>query len=454
MRKFTSIIIVCLLSAAILIIYSLEIKSADSLIRPPEYSVEGGSVQLALEAEIGKKYILKTPTQGKNRSAYIYHDLDSDGEKEALVLYSEYENDDSVTMSVFEKTDLSWRRAASVSCPYSEVMQVDFADINFSGMDDIIVGYSVYGAEINQHLYVYSINLNDPENPTINVRYDTPYSKYLLADVDADNCCDLAVLNSPEHGVNQGYTTEIVSFSGNQCTVKATAELDSALRIVSAVSCDNPGFDGARIYVDGYTDDGKMITDMVIWNGKNNRLDRFRLPDSSLSSVTTRTKTAVCADIDSDGTVEIPTDWILPGSKRLGMKTGKSISLLRYVRIRDGKLENAAYYFENADNGYYFKINKYILKHATVIVSADASSAKFYTVTGNENGSAAPDKLLFEIRTVTDLETGRVPQTYKSLGQNKGYYYYCRIFQHGEETGITVSGIRKNMIFDLKGCTR
>lgn len=454
MRKFTSIIIVALLSAAILIFYSLEIASADSLIRPPEYSAEGGSVQLALEAEIGKKYILKTPMQGENRSAYIYRDLNYDGEKEAVVLYSANEHDDSVTMGIFEKTDLSWRFVASVTCPYTEVLQIDFADIDLSGTDDIIVGYSLYGSEINQRLFVYSVDTSDSDNPMLITRFDAPYSKYILSDVDADNCCDLVVLNSPVSGVNQGYTVKAVSFAEKPCRVKGSVVLDSALRIVSAVCCDTSASGSARIYVDGYTADGKMITDAVTWNPKKERLERLRLQSGSLPSVTVRTRTAVCADIDEDGVIEIPTDYALPGSKQLGTKTSRNISLLRYVRIRDGRLEDAACYFENAENGYYFRYSKNFLKTATVIVSADATSVKFYTVREKENGEAVADKLLFEVRTVTDLETGRVPQSYKSLGQNKGYYYYCRIYQNGEQVSVTVSGIRKKMIFDLKGCTR
>ena len=54
MKRFASaILIICLLCAGLFIVYSLEIKPIESLIRPPEYSDEGGSVQAALEAEIG-----------------------------------------------------------------------------------------------------------------------------------------------------------------------------------------------------------------------------------------------------------------------------------------------------------------------------------------------------------------------------------------------------------------
>ena len=85
------------------------------------------------------------------------------------------------------------------------------------------------------------------------------------------------------------------------------------------------------------------------------------------------------------------------------------------------------------------------------MTSLDGTSAKFYSVKLDDDGTTIADKLLFEIRTVTDLETGRAPQTYKSIGQNKEFYYYCRIYGEGEKSGYTISRIRKNMIFDLKG---
>ncbi|MGN1195962.1 MAG: hypothetical protein ACI4SB_10810, partial [Acutalibacteraceae bacterium] len=99
-------------------------------------------------------------------------------------------------------------------------------------------------------------------------------------------------------------------------------------------------------------------------------------------------------------------------------------------------------------------ISKSLIGSFTVITSLDATSVKFYTVKENDNGETVADKLLFEIRTVTDLETGRAPQTFKSIGQYKEFYYYCRIYNQGEAAGFTISDIRKNMIFDLKGSTK
>ncbi|MGN1194701.1 MAG: FG-GAP repeat domain-containing protein, partial [Acutalibacteraceae bacterium] len=361
MKKFTwAIIIICLLSAALFIIYGLEIKPVESLIRPPEYSDEGGSVQLALEAEIGKIYFLKTPTQGENRSAFIYHDFDGDGTKEAVVLYSELKNPDSVTMSIFRQNDTSWKRITSVSCPYAEVMQVDFADINGNGADDIIVGYSIYGSEITQHLFVYSINSLDRMNPSITVRYDTAYSKYAVIDVDSDKCFDLLVLNSADSGGKFGYNAEVISFGQKDSGKKASIELDSALRIVSDISfdCQNTG---VRIYIDGYTADGKMVTDMVSWNVKKKNLERNTYQGKSIASITTRTKTSVCADINSDGLIDMPTDYVLPASKALGSGSVKNISLLNFVFLSKNKLVSSGYYLENADNGYYFKISKSLI---------------------------------------------------------------------------------------------
>ena len=451
MKRFTwAIVIICLLCAALFVIYGLEIKPVENLIRPPEYSDEGGSVQLALEAEIGKMYFLKTPTQGENRSAYIYHDFDKDGGKEAIVLYSELKNPDSIIMSLFRQNGEAWERITSVSCPYAEVIQVDFADINGNGTDDIVVGCSIYGAEITQHLFVYSINSLETENPSVSVRYDCSYSKYTVVDVDGDNRCDLLVLNSDADG-KFGYKAQVVFFSRTDCEVKASILLDSALRIVSDISFDRPDFSGTRLYIDGYTADGKMLTDMLVWNGEKSIFERVEYRNKSIASITTRTKASLCCDINSDSITDMPTDYLLPASKALGPGSTKSISLLNYVSAYDDRLISVGCYFENADNGYYYKINKSFIGKFTIVTSLDGTSAKFYSVNQDDDGTTVADKLLFEIRTVTDLETGRAPQSYKSIGQNKEFYYYCRIYGEGEKSGYTISRIRKNMIFDLKG---
>ncbi len=439
-------LIICLLCAGLFLVYSIEIKPVESLIRPPEYSDEGGSVQAALEAEIGKVYFLKTPTKGEHRSAFVYYDLDGDSRKEAVVLYSDLKNPNRVNLCVYKKEASSWKRFASVSSAYSDVVQIDFADINGNGISDIIVGYSSFSSEIVQHLFVYSINFADS---SLCIRYDCDYSQYCILDVDLDNKRDILVLNSNDKDENFGYTADVISFAAQKPEIRDTIALDTALRIVSDITFDfENSKDGARIYIDGYTSDGKMLTDMVIWDKKNNSLKRKMIGSKSLAALTTRTKTAECSDIDGNGITDIPTDYILPASKSQG---DKNISLLHYVSVSGNNLINTGYYFENASNGYYYKIDQSVLKKITIVATQNASSVKFYTVKEGKNGKAAADRLLFEIRTVIDLETGRAPQTFKSLGQNKEFYYYCRIYEKGEKAGFTIREIRDNLIFDLKG---
>ena len=186
---------------------------------------------------------------------------------------------------------------------------------------------------------------------------------------------------------------------------------------------------------------------MIGWDNLKSNLIRKKIGSKSITSMTMRTKTAVCEDINADGLVDIPTDYILPASN----SQDKSIGLLHYVSVNGNKLKDTGYYFENTSNGYYYKIDKSILKKMTIVTTQNASSAKFYTVKKDKNGKISTDRLLFEIRTVTDLETGRAPQTFKSLGQNKEFYYYCRIYETGEKAGFTIRNIKDNLIFDLKG---
>ncbi|MGN1443638.1 MAG: FG-GAP repeat domain-containing protein [Acutalibacteraceae bacterium] len=456
MKRFASaILIICLLCAGLFIVYSFEIKPVESLIRPPEYSDEGGSVQAALEAEIGKMYFLKTPTKGEHTSAFVYEDLDGDGKKEAVVLYSDIKYPNSVNICIYKKEESVWKRLASVSSPYSDVVQIDFADISGSGVSDIVVGCSSYSSEIVQHLFVYAIDCIDSSATSVNVRYECDYSQYCVLDVDRDKKSELLVLNSNDNEQAYGYTADIISFSSENSSKKDSVLLDSALRIVSDISYDfETSESGARMYIDGYTSDGKMLTDMIIWDEKKNNLTRKKIGGKSVAALTTRTKTAVCEDIDSDGIMDIPTDYILPASKSATSQGDKNIILLHYVSVSGNKLKNAGFYFENTNNGYYYKIDKSVLKKITIVTSQDASSAKFYTVNETKSGKTTADRLVFEIRTVTDLETGRAPQTFKSLGQNKEFYYYCRIYEKGEDAGLTISDIRDNLIFDLKGSSK
>lgn len=453
MKRFAAaVLMICLLCAGLFLIYSFEIKPVESLMVPPEYSDEGGSVQAALEAEIGKAYYLKTPTRGEYQSAFIYYDLDGDNKKEAVVLYSNLKSPDSVNICVFQQDSSSWKRIAGISAPYRDVVQLDFGDTDANGISEIIVGYGSYSSEIVQHLFVYSVDTSVEADSSVGIRYECDYSQYCVLDADGDDQCDLLVLNSNDNNQSYGYTAEIVRFSLQKSGAEDPILLDTALRIVSDIAFDYAENGGcARIYVDGYTSDGKMLTDMMVWDKAENNLARKILGSKSVASLTMRTKAAICEDINNDGLIDIPTDLILPASKATDAYSDKNISLLRYICIEKDKPRDTGCYFENTGNGYYYKIDKSSLKNLTIVTSRKASYVKFYTVKEDENGNTVADRLIFEIRTVTDLETGRAPETFKSLGQNKEFYYYCRIYEKGEQAGLTVSDIRKNLIFDLKG---
>ncbi|MDE7124697.1 MAG: hypothetical protein K2N83_04330, partial [Eubacterium sp.] len=83
-------------------------SSIDDLISPVSPSGENANVQKALDSYCKGSYSLKTPVSGDFTTAYIFYDIDSDSEKEAIVFYEPSSNPGSVDMAVIDKINGSW----------------------------------------------------------------------------------------------------------------------------------------------------------------------------------------------------------------------------------------------------------------------------------------------------------------------------------------------------------
>ena len=88
--KFRSALIAVLLAVIIAVFSgcgSFSFNSAENLIRPPKLSGSDGELQDAFEKAVSEKgeYILRYPSGGEHRSAFVRYDCDKDGNDEAFV---------------------------------------------------------------------------------------------------------------------------------------------------------------------------------------------------------------------------------------------------------------------------------------------------------------------------------------------------------------------------------
>lgn len=108
--KFLKALLPALILALLLSGCSFRLFStAEELIYPISPSGENVNIQKALDNYIKNGYSLKTPVGGDFKTSYIFFDVDSDGEEEAITFYEPSSNPDTVNMAVIDKLNPNGR---------------------------------------------------------------------------------------------------------------------------------------------------------------------------------------------------------------------------------------------------------------------------------------------------------------------------------------------------------
>lgn len=81
----------------------------EELMKPPRLTAEQKEIDDALhDAVIASNISFKYPKTGDYRSAFVFHDIDGDGEEEAIVFYAVNFND-YTRLSIMDRIDGQWR---------------------------------------------------------------------------------------------------------------------------------------------------------------------------------------------------------------------------------------------------------------------------------------------------------------------------------------------------------
>ena len=129
----------------------------ERLMTPPELTGDMYPISRAISRSIKGEYQLKYPSAGERRSAIILEDIDDDGVFEAFAFYST--QDDEMTnmhINAVRKGKNGYKSVAEQSVVAGNVERVDFCDLDGDGIEEILVGWEVYGSS-EKKLCVYSL---------------------------------------------------------------------------------------------------------------------------------------------------------------------------------------------------------------------------------------------------------------------------------------------------------
>lgn len=284
----------------------------ENLLSPPRLSGDMLPISKALDESVDGEYTLKYPVAGDHRSAVVLEDINADGAFEAVAFYST-KDDEQIRMhiNVIKSNGDKWSSVAEQSLIAGGIERVVFSDLDGDGTEEILVGWEIYGSSEKQ-LAVYSLGAG-----VLTQRMSEQYTGFACCDLDGDGRQEIFIDYLDTSA--SSHRAKLFSITDGGVSQVAGCVMDGSVKtvaepVVGALSNGQPA-----IYVDGIKGIGAVTEVLYLSKGElvNPLLDNEL---SGENTATLRGSELHTADINSDGTLEIPISRDLPSADGSGEK--------------------------------------------------------------------------------------------------------------------------------------
>lgn len=281
--------------------------SVDSLLSPPKLSKEQNAVYDALIRSVGKDIRLKYPRAGEYRSAFVFSDIDSEPDREAVVFYEktgETEGGGNVRINIIDRRGGKWTSVYDHAGAGTGIDRILFSELGGSDRQCVIIGYTLLSGERSVQVYSY-------ENGLLTTEYSDSYSTMFTADLERDGNNEL-ILVRPENQMRKASLSSISADPENgEITETSSVALDESATEFVSVAAGYVGKETPAIFIDGLS--GGQLTTEIVYSVDGQLRNPLYLGESGLIEKTRRPSGYPCTDIDLDGVIEIPTLTLFPG---------------------------------------------------------------------------------------------------------------------------------------------
>lgn len=281
--------------------------SADTLLSPPKLSEEQSEVYDALIRSVGKDIRLQYPRAGEHRSAFVFANIDSEPDSEAVVFYEragETEGGGNVRVNIIDRRGGRWTSVYDHAGAGTEIDRIIFSELGGNGRKSVIIGYTLLSGEKSVQICGYA-------DGALTTEYSDTYSTMFVSDLERDGKNEL-ILIRPENQVRKASVSSVSkdAESGAVYETSAVALDETASEFVN-IAAGYVGKETPAIFIDGLS--GGQLTTEIIYSVDGQLRNPLYLGESGLIGQTRRPAGYPCADIDNDGVIEIPTMSLFPG---------------------------------------------------------------------------------------------------------------------------------------------
>ncbi len=401
------------------------------LLSPPELAGDMKPINDAIRKSVKTDYSPEYPSRGDYRSAVVLQDINKDGVLEAFSFYSTQSSDTTVMhINVIKRNDTKeWESVADQSINAGGVDRIDFCDLDSDGIDEILVGWEIYGTSELQ-LAVYSL-----QGGSLKEMLLTQYTHYVTCDLNKDDSSEILIVRAqPSASKN---TAHLFTLTEGELREATGCDLDSSAKtlnhpVVSTLSNGEPA-----VYVDEIKGVGAVTEVLYLQKG---RLVNPLLGDTKETTATLRSATLEIKDINDDGILEIPVQQEVPS---LSSDSGEEKQyLINWCSYTGEALTVQMTSVTNVSDGFYYQIPKKWIGSIALLRDTASSLTEIYRY-DSEKGEPKERLIYFKAVPKEDWDSGKYKnQALTEIVNNGGVSYICCISDSAIADGVNLEKIK------------
>lgn len=404
------------------------------LLSPPTLTGDMFPINEAIEKSESDKFTFQYPSRGNYRTAVIRHDVDKDGILEAFAFYSTTAKEGTqMNINMVANEGGEWHSVAKQSIAAGGVDRIDFCDLDGDRIDEILVGWEIYGTSELQ-LAVYSLGDN-----TLTQRMLEQYTHYVTCDLDKNDINEVFIARStPSEGRNSAHLFSLTNVGVTQIS---SCQLDPTAKILNHPIVSTLSNGENAVYIDEIK--GVGATTEVIFLEKGKLVNPLLDPAAKETTATLRIATMECRDINDDNILEIPVRREVPTVTRTN--DSEKQYLTDWCSFNGTTLTSQMTTFVSVSEGYYYIIPAKWIDKIALLRDESSGLTEIYRFNSEENVSA--ERLLY-IRSVkkADWDSGVYKnQDVTEIVNNGETSYICYISAAAEADGITAEKVKNDL---------
>ena len=402
------------------------------LLSPPTLSGDIKPIAQVIKETAPSGHVMKYPARGDNRSAVIREDIDADGTLEAFAFYSVTDGETiTMHMNFISNKNGIWKSVAVCQIVAAGVDKVEFSDLDGDGIEEIIVGWQIYGTSEMQ-LGVYSMSDN-----ALTQRMLQKYTHFTSCDLDSNNRNEIFVIKLSASEANMA---SLYSIDESGVTELSSCAIDKTANTVSEPIIDTLSTGKQAVYIDIIKGVGAVTEVLFIEKGVlvNPLLDS----ESGETLATLRSVSFGIKDINEDDIPEIPIQMEVPSVAYSDVN--EKLYLTNWCSFNGETLTNQLTTMINVNDGYYFTLASKWVGNIAVLKDTTNRIREVYLY--NPKKMTVGSSILY-LRTIKkkDWESGKYREEgFEEIMESSNDVFVCKISPEGIKQGLDMQYVQAN----------